>query len=99
MGLLDKISKNVSVDRRCPKGNWHKVTEENPDCGCTGVVLEWCEPYQRWIPNPNKTAVAKEQMEKDEEFKVDQEARLRLEEAIAKGKLKPTPDLSKMRRR
>ena len=95
MGLLDKISKYIPVYRRCPAGRLHRVTANNPECGCTGKVLDWCEEYQRWIPNPTKTTVAKDMADNDEEFSVERDARQRVEEALKSGDLKPVEDFKR----
>ena len=95
MGLLDKISKYVPVYRRCPANRLHRVTSESGDCGHTGRVLEWCEPYHKWVGNPTKTAVAKDMFENDEEFEIEKEARLKLEEAMRNGDLQPALDYRK----
>lgn len=86
----------VPVWRKCPAGHWHRVSKEEPECGHTGQILDWCEPLQRWVPNPTKTAFAKAEFEESEEFDVEREARLRLEEEIKKGNLKPNPDYRKV---
>jgi hypothetical protein len=91
MGLLDKLG--IPVYRKCPANKWHRVSAENPSCGHTGVVLDWTEEYQRWVANPHKTALAKDQYEQDSEFDVEREARLRLEEAVKNGDLKAVEDI------
>jgi hypothetical protein len=81
------------VFRRCPAGHWHRVSAEEPECGHTGRILDWCEEWQRWIPNPTKDAVAKQQFEESDEFEIEREARLRLEEDIRKGKITAKEDI------
>ncbi len=68
------------------------MSSDHPDCGHTGKVLEWCEPYQRWVANPTKTEEALRLIETSEEFDVEREARLRIEEALKKGDLQPAMD-------
>lgn len=96
MSVVKIISKYAPRWRRCPANKWHRVTAENPECGHTGQILDWCEPWQRWVPNPTKTAEAKRMLAEDEEFEVDREARAKLEEALRNGDIKPAMD---MRRR
>jgi len=92
MGLLDKISKNIPVYRKCPAGKLHRVSAQNPDCGHTGEVLEWCEEYQRWIPNPTKTEMALIMIEEDSEFDIEKEARERIKYELKKGNIQPAID-------
>lgn len=92
MALLDKISKYIPVYRKCPAGHWHRVSAQNPDCGHTGEILEWCEPYQRWIPNPTKTEIALNMIEEDAEFEIEKEARERILWEIKRGNLQPVVD-------
>lgn len=82
----------VPVFRKCPAGYIHRVSVENPECGHTGEVLDWCEEWHRWVPNPTKTAMAQQEFQKGEEFDVEREARLRLEEALRSGDIKPAQD-------
>lgn len=89
---IGKLSKLVPVYRRCPAGKIHRVSADNPECGHTGQILDWCEEYQRWIPNPTKTDVAYDMLNNDEEFEVEREARRRIDEALQKGDLKPALD-------
>ena len=96
MGLLDKISKNIPVYRRCPFKHWHRVSAQDHSCGHGGVILDWSEEYQRWVPNPSKTEYAKDLIKTDDEFAVEREARLMLEEELRKGNIKARAD---MRRR
>jgi hypothetical protein len=95
MGLMDKLSK-AFVYRRCPAGRIHKVNKDMTECGHTGRILDWCEEYQRWIPNPTKTEVAKSMIANDEEFAVDREAREKLEEALRNGDIKPALDYKRL---
>lgn len=95
MGLLNRLGKNF-VYRKCPSGRIHNVNKDNGSCGHSGIILDWCEEYRRWIPNPTKTAYAKDLIETDDEFAVEREARLRLEEAMKSGDIRPVMD---MRRR
>lgn len=93
MGLLDRLSKHIPVYRRCPYGFYHRVSAQDNSCGHGGKFLDWSEEYQRWVPNPTKTAVAKEMIKNDDEFAVEREARQRLEEEFKKGNIKAIPDL------
>ena len=95
MSLMDRLGK-AFVRRRCPAGRFHKINEDITECGHTGQILDWCEPYHKWIPNPTKTAVAKEMIESDDEFEVDREAREMLEEALRDGNLKPALDYKRL---
>lgn len=90
------ISKYAPVWRRCPAGRWHRVTSENPECGHLGKIIEWCEPLEKWVSNPTKTEIAKQMIENDDEFSVEREARLRVEEALKAGDLKPALDYRRM---
>lgn len=85
----------LPVFRKCPAGRWHRVSKEEPECGHLGKIIEWCEPLQRWVDNPTKTAMAKAQYEESEEFDVEREARLRLEEDVRKGKITAKEDIRK----
>lgn len=91
MGLLDKLGLNF-VYRKCPAGKYHKINKDDLSCGHTGQILDWCELYQKWIPNPTKTEMLLEMIEEDSEFAVEKEAKERLEEAISKGDLTPCID-------
>ena len=95
MSLMSKLGKAFMI-RRCPAGQFHKINIDNVSCGHTGKVLDWSEEWERWIPNPTKTEVAKEMIVSDDEFAVDREARERLEEAVRDGKIKPTQDIKRM---
>lgn len=92
---MDRLSK-AFVRRRCPAGHYHRINEDSVECGHTGVILDWCEMYHRWIPNPTKTASAKEMIKSDDEFAVDREAREMLEEALRDGNLKPVLDYKRL---
>ena len=95
MSLMSKLGK-LPVYRKCPAGHWHRVSAEHPECGHTGRILDWSEEWQKWIPNPTKTDVALTMIEEDEEFEVEREARLRLEEELKKGNIKPVKDFRRM---
>jgi hypothetical protein len=95
VGLLDKLGK-IPVWRRCPAGKFHRVSIDHPECGHTGRVLDWCEEYQRWVPNPSKDVVIQEMFERDEEFAIDREAREMLEEALRDGNLQPAIDYRRL---
>lgn len=85
----------LPVYRRCPAGHWHRVSAENPECGHTGKILDWCEEWQRWVANPTKTAFALQEFQESEEFEIEREARLKLEDAIRGGDIKPTRDIAR----
>ena len=89
MGILNKLSKLVPVYRRCPANKWHRITADDCSCGHTGKILDWCEEYHSWVSNPTKTEVANEMFRDDDEFEVEREARLKLEEAMKNGDIKP----------
>lgn len=95
MSLLNKLGKRF-VYRKCPFGHIHNVNSDNGSCGHGGIIMDWCEEYHKWIPNPTKTQYALDMIEEDDEFVVEREARLRLEEAVSAGDLRPVMD---MRRR
>lgn len=78
--------------KRCPKGHWHRVSADDCDCGHTGEVLEWCEPLQRWIPNPTKTEYALRMIEEDSEFEIEKEARERILWELDRGNIQPVVD-------
>lgn len=90
------ISKYAPIYRRCPAGHLHRVSSDNPECGHLGKIIEWCEPQQRWVDNPTKTALAKEMIENEDEFAIEREARLRVEEELKKGNLKPALDFRRV---
>lgn len=86
------INKYAPKWRRCPAGHWHRVSSEDHDCGHTGQVLEWCDPLQRWIPNPTKTEVALALIEEDSEFEIEKEARERILWELKRGNIQPAVD-------
>ena len=95
MGLADVLGK-AFIFRRCPAGRIHKINRDNVECGHTGVILDWCEMYHRWVANPTKTDVAKSMIQDDDEFAIDREAREMLEEAMINGNLQPVLDYKKL---
>lgn len=95
MGLADRLGR-AFVRRKCPAGRWHKINIDFTECGHTGKILDWCEEYHKWIPNPSKTDEALRMLKDDEEFAVDREAREMLEEALRDGNLKPALDYRRM---
>ena len=89
---ISKLSRFIPRWRKCPYGYLHRITGENPECGHGGKIIEWCEPQEAWVSNPTKTAIAKEMFRDDDEFEVEREARLKLEEAMKSGDIKPALD-------
>ena len=94
MSILNRLGIKF-VYRKCPHGFIHNVNKNEGNCGHGGIILNWVEEYRRWIPNPTMTEYAKDMIEEDEEFAVEKEARLQLEEEVKKGNLKPIEDFRK----
>ena len=94
MGILNKLGIKW-VYRKCPYGYIHNVNKDEGSCGHGGKILDWCEEYHSWISNPTKTAYANAMIEEDEEFAVERDARLQLEEEVKSGNMKPVEDFRK----
>jgi len=86
------VNKYAPKWRKCPAGHWHRVSADDCDCGHTGKVLEWCDPLQRWIPNPTKTEYALKVIEEDTEFEIEKEARERILWELKRGNIQPVVD-------
>jgi len=95
MGLLDKLG-SMFVYRKCPVGKYHKINKDNLSCGHTGMILDWAEELQRWVPNPTKTEMVLEMLQNDEEYEIDREAREKIDQALKEGNIQPAIDYRRM---